>query len=130
MAVASTFRPQGRRPGHQHLRERITEAYRHILSQHPQMASEVVRDLIMWEQWGLADSLRSVTTNPKSGLDQASLLQIAAYLRKAGDALGTGQHDIHPKVHWNLLLSVLLLLVAFPAGLSLYRWQEKRAKIQ
>ena len=116
--------------GHQHLRERITEAYRHILSQHPQMASEVVRDLMMWEQWGLADSLRSVTTNPKSGLDQASLLQVAAYLRKAEDALGTGQHDIHPKVHWNLLLSVLLLLVAFPAGLSLYRWQEKRAKIQ
>ena len=116
--------------GHQHLRERITEAYRHILNQHPQMASEVVRDLMMWEQWGLADSLRSITKNPKSGLDQASLLQVAAYLRKAGDAPETGRHDIQTKVHWSLLLSVLLLLVAFPAGLSLYRWREKRARLQ
>ena len=116
--------------GHQHLRERITEAYRHILKQHPQMASEVVRDLMMWEQWGLADSLRSITKNPKSGLDQASLLQVAAYLRKAGDAPETGRHDIQTKVHWSLLLSVLLLLVAFPAGLSLYRWREKRARLQ
>ena len=116
--------------GHQHLRERITEAYRHILNQHPQMASEVVRDLMMWEQWGLADSLRSITKNPKSGLDQASLLQVAAYLRKAGDAPETGRHDIQTKVHWSLLLSVLLLLVGFPAGLSLYRWRAKRARLQ
>ena len=116
--------------GHQHLRERITEAYRHILNQHPQMASEVVKDLMMRKQWGLADSLRSITTNPKSGLDQASLLQVAAYLREAGDAPETGRHDIQTKVHWSLLLSVLLLLVAFPAGLSLYRWRAKRARLQ
>lgn len=115
--------------GHQHLRERITEAYRHILNQYPQMASEVVKDLMIWKQWGLADSLRSITTNPKSGLAQASLLQIAAYLRKAEDMPAPGPRDTQTKIRWSLLLAVLLLLIAFPAGLSLHRWRAKRGRL-
>ena len=111
------------------MRERITEAYRHILNQYPQMASEVVKDLMMWKQWGLADSLRSITTNPKSGLAQASLLQIAAYLRKAEDMPAPGPRDTQTKIRWSLLLAVLLLLIAFPAGLSLHRWRAKRGRL-
>ena len=114
--------------GHQHLRERITEAYRHILKQHPQMASEVVEDLMIWKQWGLKNSLRPIMMDPSSGLDQGSRLQIAAYLRNAEDISVTAPPDRKTELRRGLLLSVLLLLVAFPAGLSLYRWRAKRAR--
>ena len=114
--------------GHQHLRERITEAYRHILKQHPQMASEVVEDLMIWKQWGLKNSLQPIMMDPSSGLDQGSRLQIAAYLRNAEDISVTAPPDRKTELRRCLLLSVLLLLVAFPAGLSLYRWRAKRAR--
>ncbi|MEO1825642.1 MAG: hypothetical protein ABGZ31_08015 [Roseibacillus sp.] len=114
--------------GHQHLRERITEAYRHILKQHPQMASEVVEDLMIWKQWGLKNSLQPIMMDPSSGLDQGSRLQIAAYLRNAEDISVTAPPDRKTELRRGLLLSVLLLLVAFPAGLSLYRWRAKRAR--
>jgi len=66
--------------------------------------------------------------DPSSGLDQGSRLQIAAYLRNAEDISVTALPDRKTELRRVLLLSVLLLLVAFPAGLSLYRWRAKRAR--
>ena len=115
--------------GHHYLRERITEAYRHILKQHPQMASEVVKDLMLWQQWGLKDSLRPIMLDTGSGLDHGSRLQIAAYLRKAAEISATDPPERKNDRRRGLFLSVLLLLIAFPASLRLYRWRAQRARL-
>ena len=115
--------------GHRYLRKQITEAYRHILKQHPQMASEAVKDLMLWQQWGLKDSLRPIMLDPGSGLDQGSRLQIAAYIRKAEDISATDPPERKNDRLRGLFLSVLLLLIAFPASLRLYRWRAQRARL-
>ena len=112
--------------GHQHLRERIAEAYRAILHQQPQMAPGVVNDLMNWQQWGLADSLRPITTSPPAGMDQASLLQIHAYLRKAQDIADTPPADEEAGSGWRPVLITLFLLLILPAVLSLcHRWAAR-----
>lgn len=107
--------------GHQYLRERIAKAYRAILHQQPQIAPGVVNDLMNWQQWGLADSLRPITASPPPGMDQASVLQIHAYLRKAQDIADTPPADEEAGSGWIPLLITLFLLLALPAGLSLHR---------
>ena len=115
--------------GHRYLRKQITEAYRHILKQHPQMASEAVKDLMLWQQWGLKDSLRPIMLDTGSGLDHGSRLQIAAYLRKAAEISATDPPERKNDRRRGLFLSVLLLLIAFPASLRLYRWRAQRARL-
>lgn len=112
--------------GHQYLRERIAKGYRAILHQQPQMAPGVANDLMNWQQWGLADSLRPITASPPPGMDQASLLQIHAYLRKAQDIADTPPADEEAGSGWRPLLITLFLLLALPAGLSLHhRWTAR-----
>ncbi len=112
--------------GHQYLRERIAKAYRAILHQQPQIAPGVVNDLMNWQQWGLADSLRPITASPPPGMDQASILQIHAYLRKAQDIADTHPADEETGSGWIPLLITLFLLLALPAGLSLHhRWAAR-----
>jgi hypothetical protein len=108
------------------LRERIAKAYRAILHQQPQIAPGVVNDLMNWQQWGLADSLRPITASPPPGMDQASVLQIHAYLRKAQDIADTHPADEETGSGWIPLLITLFLLLALPAGLSLHhRWAAR-----
>ena len=124
-AIFRALSVHGKR-GHQYLRERIAKAYRAILHQQPQIAPGVVNDLMNWQQWGLADSLRPITASPPPGMDQASVLQIHAYLRKAQDIADTRPADEETGSGWIPLLITLFLLLALPAGLSLHhRWAAR-----
>jgi len=113
--------------GHVPLRNRIVEAYRQVLAQHPGLAPGIVTDLMAWEQWGLADSILPVVSTPPPGIDQASLLQLRAYLRKAGEVTATPHHATNSRNpgHGNLLIA-LGLLISVPVGLSLWRWRARR----
>ena len=111
------------------MRNRIVEAYRQVLVQHPGLAPGIVTDLMAWEQWGLADSILPIVSTPPPGMDQASLLQIRAYLRKAGEVTATPHHarDSHNPGHGSLLIA-LALLISVPVGLSLWRWRAGRRR--
>ena len=112
--------------GHQYLRPRITQAYQKILERHPTMATGIVTDLMAWEQWDLAEAIVPIISDPPPSLDQASLLQLQAYLRKAAEkspAPGALPESGSRRV---LLLILLALLIAIPVGLSLRRWKPGR----
>ncbi len=124
-ALALALSVHGNR-GHQYLRPRITQAYQQILERHPAMATGIVTDLMTWEQWGLAEAIVPIISDPPPGLDQASLLQLQAYLRKADEKSpppvarpGSGSKRA-------LLLILLAVLTAIPVGLSLRRWKSGR----
>ena len=112
--------------GHQYLRPRITQAYQKILERHPAMATGIVTDLMAWERWDLAEAIVPIISDPPPGLDQASLLQLQAYLRKAAEkspAPGALPESGSRRV---LLLILLALLTAIPVGLSFRRWRSGR----
>ena len=113
--------------GHQYLRPRIMQAYQKILERHPTMATGIVTDLMAWEQWGLAEAIVPIISDPPPGLDQASLLQLQSYLRKAAErspAPGALPESGSRRV---LLLILLAVLIAIPVRLSLRRWKPGRA---
>ena len=113
--------------GHQYLRPRIMQAYQKILERHPTMATGIVTDLMAWEQWGLAEAIVPIISDPPPGLDQASLLQLQSYLRKAAErspAPGALPESGSRRV---LLLILLAALIAIPVRLSLRRWKPGRA---
>ena len=113
--------------GHQYLRPRIMQAYQKILERHPAMATGIVTDLMAWEQWDLAEAIVPIISDPPPSLDQASLLQLQAYLRKAAEkspAPGALPESGSRRI---LLLILLALLIAIPVRLSLRRWKPGRA---
>ena len=115
--------------GHVHLRDRIVKGYQQVLAQHPMLAPGIVSDLMAWEQWGLADSILPIISTPPPGMDQASLLQLRAYLRKAGEVTVRDEQSTGTSYPGRALGFVLLaLLVAFPVGLSLWRWRAGRRR--
>ncbi len=115
--------------GHVHLRDRIVEAYRQVLEQQPGLAPGIVSDLMAWERWDLAASLVPIVTTPPPNMDQATLLQLRVYLRKAAKVTaGNEQSAGTSRAGRTLVFVVLALLMAIPIGLSLVRWRAGRRR--
>ena len=127
-AISQALSVHGNR-GHVHLRNRIVKGYQQVLEQHPMLAPGIVTDLMAWEQWGLADSILPIVMTPPPGLDQAVLLQLRAYLRKAGEVTTRDEQSTGTSYTGRALGFVLLaLLISVPVGLSLWRWRAGRRK--
>jgi len=127
-AISQALSVHGNR-GHVHLRNRIVKGYQQVLEQHPMLAPGIVTDLMAWEQWGLADSILPIVMTPPPGLDQAVLLQLRAYLRKAGEVTTRDEQSTGTSYTGRALGFVLLaLLISVPVGLSLWRWRAGRRR--
>ena len=127
-AISRALSVHGNR-GHVHLRDRIVGAYRQILGRQPGLAPGIVTDLMAWERWNLTDSIVPIVMTPPPDMDQASLLQLRAYLRKAGEVnAGNEQSAGTSRASRTLVFVVLALLMAIPIGLSLGRWRAGRRR--
>ncbi|MBP36543.1 MAG: hypothetical protein CMP31_13165 [Roseibacillus sp.] len=127
-AISRALSVHGNR-GHVHLRDRIVGAYRQILRRQPGLAPGIVTDLMAWERWDLAGAIVPVVMAPPPDMNQASLLQLRAYLRKAGEVTtgnARGVGTTNPRLI--LVIIMLALLMAIPAGLSLRRWRAGRRR--
>ena len=127
-AISRALSVHGNR-GHVHLRDRIVGAYRQILGRQPGLAPGIVTDLMAWERWNLTDSIVPIVMTPPPDMDQASLLQLRAYLRKAGEVnAGDEQSAGTSRASRTLVFVVLALLMAIPIALSLVRWRAGRRR--
>jgi hypothetical protein len=73
------------------LREPVVEAYRRILEKHPNMASNLVHDLIAWQRWDFAKRVEQVRANLDA--DPLAAYALGLYLRLAQ---GEQAFDISP----------------------------------
>ncbi|NIP94189.1 MAG: hypothetical protein GWO24_12335, partial [Akkermansiaceae bacterium] len=126
-AVLAALSVQGTR-GHTHLRDRIVDAYRATLENHPVMAPQIVTDLVAWDRRDLGGTVAAVVDAPPASLDRTALLQLRAYLRRvgAGEAEATGPAVEGKGSGPGILPLGLALLVLIPVGLGFANRLQRR----
>lgn len=68
--------------GHTHLRDQIVQSYSTLLDYHPEMASYVARDLMVWGRWELSDQLTRILDDVERN-DPLAAQAIRLYLVQA-----------------------------------------------
>jgi hypothetical protein len=77
--------------GAEALRNRIVNAYGLALESHPEMAPELVRDLLVWQRFDHTDRVAKAASARPPVFDFATLLRLRAYARR-----GTSQSVVSP----------------------------------
>ena len=100
--------------GHVHLRDRIVDCYRMVLSSHPSLALQIVTDLNTWKRQDLVPEVAAILASPPPALELSAIAQLRSYLRASDEP----EPEITPKGFNSGLVTLLVLLALIPIGLA------------
>lgn len=101
--------------GHVHLRDRIVDNYRLILSRHPDLARAIIGDLTNWQRWDLAGPVATIVAERDRTLDGPTRQLLRNYVHQATE----GARKIPAAESGGGWSPAILLLLLVPVAMAI-----------